>query len=198
MIHTIVGAVISSKRQQVNLSMGPISIECAVPDESAFPIGMQKTIFTHLHWNQEQGPSLYGFATEEDRSIFTLVIGCSGVGPRLGLAVLADLGAPGFIEAVQTGNEKMLSQVSGIGAKKAEQMIVQLKHKVQRMIDSGMSIPSSGQTHFHTVSEALKALNYSRTEVTKALEFVRSNQNDSQPTFDQLMRHALSYLSKQS
>ncbi len=198
MIHTIIGTVVSSRKQQISISMGPISVECAVPDESTFPVGAQKTIFTHFHWNQEQGPSLYGFATEEDRAVFTLVIGCSGVGPRLGLAVIADLGTTEFIEAVQTSNEKMLSQVSGIGVKKAEQMIVQLKHKVQQMIDSGMAVANSGPTHFNTVSEALKALNYSRPEIAKALEFVRSNQRDSQQTFDQLMRQALSYLSKQS
>jgi Holliday junction DNA helicase RuvA len=197
MIHTVAGTIVTHRKQAISFAIGPIGIECFVPDESLFPIGSQKTIHLHLHWNQEQGPSLYGFSTEADKTIFLLATGCSGVGPRLGLAILADLGGSGFIEAVQTGNEKLLSQVSGIGAKKAEQMIVQLKHKVQQMIDSGVTPVGADAGHFQTVTDALRALNYSRSEVTKALEFVRGKNTGNSQTFDQLMRQALSYLSKQ-
>ncbi len=197
MIHALTGTIIAHKKQSVSLSIGPIGVDCLVPDESIFPIGTQKTIQVHLHWNQEQGPSLYGFATQVDKTIFLLATSCSGVGPRIGLAILCDLGGSGFIEAVQTGNEKLLSQVNGIGVKKAEQMIVQLKHKVQQMIDTGITPIGKDQTHFQTVSEALRALNYSRPEVTQALEFVRNKNTDSSSSFDQLMRQALSYLSKQ-
>ncbi len=197
MIHILTGTILSQKKQAISLSIGPIGVECFVPDESVFPVGSQKTIYAHLHWNQEQGPSLFGFATESDKMVFLLATSCSGVGPRLGLAVLSDLGAQGFIEAVQTGNEKLLSQVSGIGVKKAEQMIVQLKHKVQQMVDAGIAPMGKNQTHFHTVSEALRALNYSHLEVKKALEFVRNKSAGSSNSFDQLMRQALSYFSKQ-
>ena len=196
MIHTFTGTVLSHKKQEISLSIGLIGIECRVPNESDFPVGSQKMIHAYLHWNQEQGPSLYGFATETDKTIFLLVISCSGVGPRLGLAVLCDVGVDGFIEAVQTGNEKLLSQVSGIGVKKAEQIIVQLKHKVQQLVDAGMAPRGKNQSDYHTVSEALRALNYSRQEVTKALEFVRNKDSDSSHSFDKLMRYALSYLSK--
>lgn len=197
MIHMLTGTVLSHKKQVVCLSIGPIGVECLVPDESLFPVGSQKTVHAYLHWNQEQGPSLYGFSSEIDKMVFLLAINCSGVGPRLGLAILADLGAQGFIDAVQTGNEKLLSQVSGIGVKKAEQMIVQLKHKVQQMVESGITPVSKEQAHFQTVSEALRALNYSRGEINSALEFVRSKTTESAHSFDQLMRQALSYLSKQ-
>ena len=197
MIHTLTGTILSHKKQTICLSIGPIGVECLVPNESAFPVSSQKTIYTYLHWNQEQGPSLFGFATEQDKMIFLLAISCSGVGPRLGLAILSDLGAEGFIDAVQTGNEKLLSQVSGIGVKKAEQIIVHLKHKVQQLVDSGITPLSKEQAHFQTVSQALHALNYSRGEISKALEFVRNKKSDSSNSFDQLMRQALSYLSKQ-
>ena len=66
-----------------------------------------------------------------------LVIGCSGIGPKIALAVLAHLGAQGFVEVVSCGDERALSKVNGIGPKKAEQIIVQLKHKVSKLISSG-------------------------------------------------------------
>ncbi len=197
MIQTISGTIVALKKQAIGLSVGPIGIECAVPDESIFTIGSSKTIYTYVHWNQEQGPSLFGFNEEIDRTVFILIISCSGIGPRLGLAALAELGAHGFIEAVQTSNERLLSSISGIGGKKAEQIIVHLKHKVQKLIDSGLHINESNQTHLATVSEALKALNYSRTEVQKALEYVRAQKKEGSHSFDQLMRYALAYLSKQ-
>jgi len=196
MIHTLSGTILAHKKQTISFLLGSIGVECMVPDESLFPVGSQKTIYAHLHWNQEQGPSLYGFACQADKQTFLLATSCSGVGPRLGLAILADIGASGFIEAVQSGNEKLLSQVSGIGVKKAEQMIVQLKHKVQQMIDSGVTPVPKDQMHFQTVSDALKALNYSRSEVTRALEYVRAHVPNEAPSFDVLMRQALSYLSK--
>jgi len=65
------------------------------------------------------------------------------------------------------------------------------------MIDAGVAPMGADATHYQTVTEALRALNYSRPEITKALEFVRSKNMESSGTFDQLMRQALSYLSKQ-
>lgn len=197
MIHSLTGVIQGRKKQSITIGIGPVACELAVADESQFLQGKSCTIFTHLHWNQEQGPSLYGFATPADRAVFLLVISCNGVGPRLGLAVLADLGASLFVGAVQKGDIKALSNVSGIGAKKAEQIIVQLKHKVDNLIESGIEIDGgSDAIDWQTISEALKALNYSRTEITQALSYLRTKQIDSPQSFDQLLRHALSYLSK--
>lgn len=197
MIHSLSGIIQARKKQAVIVTVGPIACELAVADESQFAQGKNCTIFTYLHWNQEQGPSLYGFASEADRAVFLLVTSCNGVGPRLGLAVLADLGASLFVSAVKKADVSALSNVSGIGVKKAEQIIVQLKHKVDNLIDSGFELDSgSDAIDWHTISEALKALNYSRNEISQALAYVRSKQTEGQQTFDQLLRHALSYLSK--
>jgi len=198
MIHALSGLVHPSRKQTITLLADPMVLEIAVPDETLFPVGKKQTVYLYLHWNQEQGPSLYGFQKELDKTVFLLIISCSGLGPRIGLAVLADLGAQNFLQAVHTGNEKLLSKVSGIGAKKAEQMIVHLKHKVQQLIDSGISLEgSSDHTQWNTAMEALAALNYSRSEISNAVNFVRKNAPDTGMEFDQIMRQALSFLSKQ-
>jgi Holliday junction DNA helicase RuvA len=113
--------------------------------------------------------------------------------------VLADLGAHNFLQAIQTGDDKMLSKVSGIGAKKAEQIVVQLKHKVGQLIKSGIDL--SGAEHvseWHTVTQALESLNYSRGEVNNAMHYLQKNYGQANCSFDQLLRHALSYLTKQA
>jgi Holliday junction DNA helicase RuvA len=198
MLHALTGLITSTRKQVITLLAGPVALDVTVPDETLFPVGQKQTVFLYLHWNQEQGPSLYGFQKELDKTIFLMIISCSGLGPRIGLAVLAGLGAQGFLEAIYAGNEKLLSKVNGIGAKKAEQIIVHLKHKVNQLVQSGVSLDvSTDHTHWNTAMEALAALSYSRSEITLAVNFVRHNTAGSGVEFDQIMRQALSFLSKQ-
>src|SRR3972149_6246847 len=187
MMSYITGIVTATKRQSIELLVGPIGFDLMVPDGSQFPVGTSKKVYISMHWNTEQGPSFYGFLTELEKAVFLLVTSCSGIGPRIGLAILAALGPEGVLQSIQEGNEKALSSVSGIGAKKAEQIIVHLKHKVASLIDSGISLEGAQSvTEWHTVTEALFALNYSRSEVNGALSYLRGIEASGQRNFDQL------------
>lgn len=193
------GTVRSLAQQLVVVDVGGVGYAVAVPRETVFLLDQKVQLYTHLHWNQEQGPSLFGFATEAERAIFLLLIGCSGVGPKLALAVLAELGVASFLEAVQAGNESALSVVPGIGEKKAEQIIVQLKHKVSKLLSSGIAASFEGSKvdeRWHEVAQVLQTLNYSRQEISAALNYVREQCSGKQEPFEQMMRHALSFLSK--
>jgi Holliday junction DNA helicase RuvA len=198
MIHAVNGIIHAKKKQAIALAVGPMTLDIAVPDESFFTIDTPYNVLTYLHWTQDNGPLLYGFKEEIDRAVFLLVISCSGVGPRLGLAVLADLGASQCIQAIHKGDDRILSKVSGIGTKKAEQIIVQLKHKIHDFLAAGIDV-SSDASHidWHTISDALRALNYSRGEVAAAIAFIRDKDQNKSASFDQLLRQALSFLSKQ-
>lgn len=128
-----------------------------------------------------------------------LVISCSGVGPKLGLAVLEDLGPQAFLDAVTEENDRALSKVSGIGAKKAEKIIVLLKHKVAKLIQSGAICQSTGKvSRMHEITDVLKSLNYSRPEISAAMNHVNKKHAGQDYSFDQLIRYALSFLSKKS
>lgn len=197
MISEITGIVTAVNGQDISISLGALGLEVMVPDSASIVVGESQKLAIAWHWNAEQGPSLYGFLNPLDKTIFTLLVGCSGIGPKLALAVLADLGAQRFVHAVQAGDEKALSTVSGIGAKKAEQLMVQLKHKVAQLLDSGVVLESDGLvSHWQTVTQALLALNYSRPEVNQAINHVRATKPTSQATFDQLLRSALNFLSR--
>ena len=197
MITVINGTVKAVKEQSIVVDVGAFALQVAVPQESFFDVGKQVSLAAYMHWNQEQGPSLYGFNSELEKSVFLITIDCSGVGPKIGLAVLASLGAERFIEIVQAGDEKALSKVSGIGPKKAEQMIVNLKHKVAKLLDSGIKITGSAQiTQWQNIQEVLESLNYSRSEITVAMKQLRESAPDVQLPFDQLIRRALGYLAK--
>lgn len=199
MIHKINGSIAALSDQQMVIDCESMSFLCNVPSNIPVNVGQKATIHTYLHFNSEQGPSLFGFSSELERTVFLLIISCSGLGPKIALTILSDLGAQSFLKAVQTGDESALTQVSGIGAKKAEQIIVQLKHKVAKLLETGVVVDDDNSLkQFQTVSQVLQSLNYSRPEISGALKYVSEQTNSHQMPFDQIMRVALSFLAKKT
>ena len=199
MINAIHGIVKEITENIITVDIGNLGFGIQVPQSSHFQIGQKVELLVHMHWNQENGPSLFGFNSTLEKTVFLLITSCSGLGPKLAMAVLAQLGAAEFLEAVQSGNEDALSAVSGIGAKKAEQIIVQLKHKVAKLIESGISLGGS-QTleQRYNISQVLKSLNYSKQEISAAMNYLNDTYPNNTVAFDQLMRHALGFLSKRT
>jgi len=197
MIDYLTGSVKEIKKQSITIDIGSIGIAVQVSSGSFFHLGKKVTIHIHIHWNQEQGPTLFGFLSELDKQVFLLIISCTGIGPKIGLAILHELNAKEFLKAVQTGSDNILSSVSGIGIKKAEQIIVHLKHKVAKLIASGVKLDDAQYlTQWYEVSQALESLSYSRTEVSRTMNYLKKSYGQSTISFDQLLRQALSFLAK--
>jgi Holliday junction DNA helicase RuvA len=199
MVDYVVGIVKEAQDQHIVLDMGMIGLSLQVPNAQSFAKDASIKVYSYLHWNSDNGPSLFGFAVPLDRSIFCVIISCSGIGPKIALAILAELGSQGFLHAISVGDDQMLSKVNGIGKKKAEQIIVQLKHKVATLIESGTvdAADIKDSSHFHDVGLALQSLNYSRPEIGRAMDYLKKNTKVDKVTFDVLLRQALSFLSKQ-
>lgn len=199
MIDYFIGIIKEAGEQEVILDIGTMGITLQVANGNLFEKSNPIKVYSYLHWNTENGPSLFGFASIIDRSIFKVIISCSGIGPKIALAILSDLGSQSFLHAISTGDDQALSKVNGIGKKKAEQIIVQLKHKVAALIETGKVDVSDMKdvSAFNDVSLALQSLNYSRIEIGRAMEYVKKNSKEDKITFDALLRQALSYLSKQ-
>lgn len=198
MLTYLEGMIISSSSTGLILDVGGIAFSLSVPRSECFDSGKKAKITVYFHWNQEQGPSLFGFVNALERDIFSLIISCSGMGPKIALAVLRQLSTTEFLRAIQEGDEKALSSISGIGAKKAEQMIVHLRHKVEKLIQSGVQIDgdSASFEQWKNVADVLKSLNYSRPEIESALAQTKEHFSGASYTFDQLLRHSLSFLAK--
>lgn len=197
MINSLSGLIKDCNDSILTIEVHGVGYAVQVPQPSLFPLGQQANVLIHMHWNSENGPSLFGFANSLERSVFMMITSCSGLGPKLAMAVLAQLGASEFLEAVQAANEDALSNVSGIGAKKAEQIIVQLKHKVAKLVESGVALGSSETLEKrHEISQVLKSLNYSPQEIRSAMAYVNDKYPQNSVAFDALLRHALAFLSK--
>jgi len=198
MINYIKGSVKAVNEQQLSVVSEAMQIGFAINviNSSSFSQNDDVELYIHMHWSQENGPSLYGFRTVQERELFVLINSCSGIGPRMALTILEQADAEVFIRAIQAHDIKALSQIKGIGAKKAEQLVLQLKDKVDKFIISH-DVKSIGVAkHLKQVSDVLKSLNYSRAEIQQAVIYLRDQQYESDPSFDQVMRRALSFLAK--
>lgn len=200
MLDFVTGTVRSVKEKSVTIEVGGMGLSFQVPQAGNLQKDSQATLHTYMHWNAENGPSLFGFATELERRVFTLVIDCPKIGPNIAISILSHFSASQFLEIVTSQDEDRLSQVNGIGAKKAEQLIVQLKHKVSKLLSSGEIVAEAQESfvHWQNVTDVLTSLNYSKQEISGVVQHLSEKYASQNVSLDQLVRAALGFLTKSS
>ncbi len=104
---------------------------------------------------REDEISLYGFATEEEETLFTLLQNVTGVGPKLALKILSGIDPERLRAGIGSGDTALLTSISGVGKKMSERMVVELRDKVGELPDTGGSSPLVGA---HAAVEAVDAL----------------------------------------
>jgi len=196
MIYAITGCVRGRETQMVFVEVHGICLGVYTPHPEQYADNACITLHTVLQWNQETGPQLFGFDTIYDRAFFFLVIGCSGIGPKLALALLTHATATACVAAITCADNERLSVIKGIGPKKAESLIMQLRDKVAQLPTPPESEASYTMQQLTDVAEALRALRYSSAEIATSLEHVRQHELLRNATFDQIMRAALSKLAR--
>lgn len=208
MIKALKGKIVGNGSRYIDLVAGWITFCIGVPNPEALSLEKEIELLIYWHWNADSGPSLYGFCNNLDRDLFELLISCSGIGPKLAILLIGQLGSEQIIEAIVGSQSSVLSAVSGVGSRKAELIIAQLSSKVSELskkIDQKEN--KSLASHFYQVQQVLESLNYSKGEIQKAIDFVRkeSLQNSSvnqdlvqSDSFNYIMRKSLSFLSKRA
>ena len=126
-------------------------------------VGEEVVLHTHLHVREDQ-PALYGFDTAVDRELFGTLIGVSGVGPKVAMAILATLTYEQLRMAVSSDDVATLTEVPGIGKRSAQKLIIELKPKLD--VIEGETAPSGPLAE---VREALAGLGYGPEEIRGTL-----------------------------
>lgn len=126
-------------------------------------VGSEVTMYTHLHVREDQ-MALFGFSTSDDRDLFRLLLGVSGVGPKVGLAILATMSADDLRTVVATDDVDALTAVPGIGKRTAQKYLLELRPKLE-IADSALH--TSGP--LGEVRGALEGLGYQPDEISTAL-----------------------------
>ncbi|MDP6319770.1 MAG: Holliday junction branch migration protein RuvA [SAR324 cluster bacterium] len=201
MIDYLEGHVLRSEDNLIVLkTSGGVGYAVYVSKHLSVKVSLEEFLTLHIYTNvREDDLSLYGFLNLEEKEIFKMLIKTSGVGPKLGLAVLSVLSPSQLMEAVYQGNAESFSQVSGIGKKTAAKLCLDLKDQLKRhpisdfdngletVADKGGSLKS---LEVDTVFSALKNLGYSEKEIIAVL---RESGSSDEP-FELRLKKALSLL----
>lgn len=172
MIASIHGILEASRIDQVIIRVGGFSIRVFAPSSTLKQLpepGTEVTLQTHFHV-REDGLTLYGFISEEDRDAFEQLIGVSGVGPKLALALLSSMDARTFYRAIAEEDQQRLAMAPGVGKRLAARLVLELKGKLPALTDLGISTPAGASTvRTADVIEALMGLGFSSAEAQAAL-----------------------------
>ena len=195
MIALLRGTVMSAGVGDVILDVNGVGYAVNIP--AGTPLGApgaEVTLFTHLAV-REDAMTLYGFPDPAGKTLFTTLLGVTGVGPKLALAALGTLGSTGLRRAVVTEDVDALTVVPGLGKKSAQRMILELREKLGALASDGIpgagglgGAPGDVRTE---VRQALAGLGYVPSEVAAALDRV-SPESDETP--EELLRNALRLL----
>jgi len=170
---------------------GGVGYEVVVPlgvMEQLPATGAEITLATELVI-REDGWSLYGFLDESARRFFQRLISVSGVGPKIGIALLSSLGVERGARALREKNIALLSSVNGIGKKTAERLALELGEKVEDFAETpAVSVPAGAEAAL----KALERLGYGTAEADRAVrQVLAGNGNDET---EALVRRALHIL----
>jgi Holliday junction DNA helicase RuvA len=185
--------VVSIKDYEVILQIDNISFISFIPRSHLLNNGCMYTFKTHLAWNSDQGPTLYGFQTHQEYDIFILLLSCSGIGAKMALSIIHTIPIEIIKEAIVEQKPKILTDAPGIGLKKAEMIILELKNKINTLcIESEKN--SSQAAIYSDLIATLEHLGYTNVQIHNALKEIDKLPDIKTQPLVNLIRHAVSIL----
>jgi Holliday junction DNA helicase RuvA len=156
-------------------------------------IGEDVLLFTHTYV-REDALALYGFLDEQQRDLFEMLLGVSGVGPRVDLAILSVLSTSEALNAIADEDARQLQRAPGVGLKLAQRIVLDLKDKVSTMPRTAGATASAGSSSADAV-DALQVLGFKQSEAQRAVEAVMKEIEDRNDS-GKIVRAALRLLTK--
>lgn len=166
MIGRLRGKAVAVRPEGLLLEVGGVAYEVAMSSKAIADVGRvgdEVAVHTHL-LVREDGMSLYGFASESDRNLFRILLGASGVGPKVAMAILGVFSSEVLVRAVASEDVDALIQVPGVGRRSAQKIILDLKPKVADLEADVVGTSETGR-----IREALEGLGYTASEIREVI-----------------------------
>lgn len=171
----------------------PLSTYYQLPDSN-----QTVTLVIHTHV-REDAIQLFGFSTQREKDAFLMLLGVSGIGPKLALSVISSLSVNDLATAIRNDDQKTLASVPGIGKKSAGRLVLELKDKVEKLgMAAGPRATKTDEPSGKLMDDALSALvnlGYKAGDVKDVIKQVLAGRNGDTPLQD-LIRAALKELAK--
>ncbi len=198
MIASLNGRIIAKEPTFAVIECGGVGMRCFITDNTyrvLGSVGQPAFLYTYLSV-REDALDLYGFADEQELEIFKMIITVSGVGSKIGLALLSEFTPDKLVLFIASGDSKALTAASGVGLKLAQRIILELKDKVGSaaigqsaevaVVGNAGAIPAAREA-----VEALVALGFTQSEASLAV-----GRLDPSLSVDELIKQALKSLSR--
>lgn len=196
MIAFLSGVVRELREHSAILLVGGVGYEVLCPASTLGKLSVGSP--TELHTRlvvREDAWTLFGFHDTDSLKLFELLTGVTGVGPKLGLALLSAMSPSALAQGLLSGDSKLLSSVSGVGKRTAERLVLELQGKVPEHL----AAPTAGGVRQRVIStagqdavDALLALGFRDAQVRSAVSELLSQ--DPEQSADQLIRKSLGRL----
>lgn len=199
MIYSLNGKLIYSDPSAAVVECGGVGYKCQISLKTvaALPkVGEQVFLYTYLSV-REDAVDLFGFATMEEMKCFKILISVSGVGAKVGLAVLSEFTPDYLYACIAAGDHKALTAAAGVGPKLAQRMVLELKDKIgalpRDISTPGVGAAPSAEPMMSSVRSAVSALTslgFLQTEANRAVAGL-----DPELPAEELIKQALARLS---
>jgi len=196
MIAYLRGRVLEKQPSRVIVDVSGVGYDVSVPLSTFYTAGepgAEITLRIHTHVREDQ-LALYGFATVLELAVFERLIGVSGIGPRLALAVLSGMEPRELTAAIERSDLARLTRIPGVGKKTAERIVIELRDRLPKAIEAagaGAAAPAPADVLRDDLVSALTNLGYHRQSIDKVLEKI-----DDGERFEDALRKALKELSR--
>jgi Holliday junction DNA helicase RuvA len=194
MIGFLRGRIADKQPNRLIVDVQGVGYEVHVPLSTFYDAGEEGAdialrIYTHV---REDALQLYGFLTDLERQLFERLIGISGIGPKLAIAVLSGMDPRDLLLSVQRGDVARLTSIPGVGKKTSERIVLELKDRLAQLpaAVATETVSANGADRVRTdLLSALQNLGYHRPQAEKAIDATLQTMSD--PTFEQALKAAL-------
>lgn len=198
MIATLTGILKVKNPTEIILDVHGVGFVLTIPFstfEKLGEVGSTATVLTHLHI-REDAMQLFGFATDEERLLFKLLISVNGIGPKIAQGILSRIAVSDLKLHIAKDNISALTAIPGVGRKTAERLVIELRDKIGKIDAAGPSsiAPPDGEEALRQEALlALTSLGYNRLIAEKALRQVLTEMQGEKLSLQNLIKKALRY-----
>ncbi|HEX6182304.1 MAG TPA: Holliday junction branch migration protein RuvA [Pyrinomonadaceae bacterium] len=205
MIAHLSGTLLAKHATSVIVDVGGVGYEVTIPVTTFYDLGEPNTpvrlrIYTHV---REEALQLFGFRTERERELFTLLISVSGIGPKSAVAMLSGMSADEIVTAIRQSNYARITSIPGVGRKTAERLVIELRDKMaalsspaleEQLAAGGATAAQSEDALREDTLAALTQLGFPKPAAEKAITGAMQEGGDL--SVETLLRRSLRQLSK--
>ncbi len=201
MIASLRGTLAAKSPTEAVIDVHGVGYSLSIPLSTYEKLGELRSevfLYTHQHV-REDSLQLFGFFTEDERAMFRLLLGVTGIGPKMALGILSGIPVADLRRHLVAGNLAALTAISGIGKKLAERLVLELREKIARTEIGGEPPAGPPDEQIRVRREALMALvslGFTRTAADKALRAAIEEKEGPTAPLETLIKLALHHASR--